>query len=146
MFRQCLGLQWDRFWGGSAERVFETVCLLPLLAEQWEATGLVVQFDLCLALPSLAGRPPPPPNLEHLCMEYDEDDDIFFAKWMSSFWGHNLIDEEKEGRGHKKRQPQLWSERRASLPVRAVCSFLCVCTWCVYKCEFHPQRHGPRDV
>uniref|UniRef100_A0A8D2NCG3 Leukemia NUP98 fusion partner 1 n=1 Tax=Zonotrichia albicollis TaxID=44394 RepID=A0A8D2NCG3_ZONAL len=59
-------------------------------------------------------------------MEYDEDDDIFFAKWMSSFWGHNLIDEEKEGRGHKKRQPQLWSERRASLPVRAVCSFLCV--------------------
>lgn len=58
MFRQCLGLQWDRFWGGSAERVFETVCLLPLLAEQCEATGLVVQFDLCLALPSLAGRPP----------------------------------------------------------------------------------------
>uniref|UniRef100_A0A8C3QI86 Leukemia NUP98 fusion partner 1 n=1 Tax=Cyanoderma ruficeps TaxID=181631 RepID=A0A8C3QI86_9PASS len=55
-------------------------------------------------------------------MEYDEDDDIFFAKWMSSFWGHNLIDEEKEGRGHKKRQPRLCSERRASLPVRAVCS------------------------
>uniref|UniRef100_H0ZTU0 Leukemia NUP98 fusion partner 1 n=1 Tax=Taeniopygia guttata TaxID=59729 RepID=H0ZTU0_TAEGU len=49
-------------------------------------------------------------------MEYDEDDDIFFAKWMSSFWGHNLIDEEKEGRGHKKRQAQLCSERRASLP------------------------------
>uniref|UniRef100_A0A8C5TWC1 Leukemia NUP98 fusion partner 1 n=1 Tax=Malurus cyaneus samueli TaxID=2593467 RepID=A0A8C5TWC1_9PASS len=56
-------------------------------------------------------------------MEYDEDDDIFFAKWMSSFWGHNLIDE-KEARGHKKRQTRLCSERRASLPVRAVCSFL----------------------
>ncbi|NXY45109.1 LNP1 protein, partial [Ceuthmochares aereus] len=50
-------------------------------------------------------------------MEYEEDDDISFAKWMSSFWGHNLIEEdEKEGRGHKKRQTRLFSERRASLP------------------------------
>ncbi|XP_026711617.1 leukemia NUP98 fusion partner 1 isoform X3 [Athene cunicularia] len=48
-------------------------------------------------------------------MEYEEDDDISFAKWMSSFWGHNLMDE-KEGRGHKKRQTRLFSERRASLP------------------------------
>ncbi|NXK30473.1 LNP1 protein, partial [Piprites chloris] len=52
-------------------------------------------------------------------MEYDEDDDIFFAKWMSSFWGHNLIDEnEKEGRGHKKRQARFCNERRASLPAK----------------------------
>ncbi|XP_005524009.1 PREDICTED: leukemia NUP98 fusion partner 1 [Pseudopodoces humilis] len=51
-------------------------------------------------------------------MEYDEDDDIFFAKWMSSFWGHSLTDEEKEGRGHKKHQPRLCSERRASLPAK----------------------------
>ncbi|XP_023802527.1 leukemia NUP98 fusion partner 1 [Cyanistes caeruleus] len=51
-------------------------------------------------------------------MEYDEDDDIFFAKWMSSFWGHSLADEEKEGRGHKKHQPRLCSERRASLPAK----------------------------
>ncbi|NXE91016.1 LNP1 protein, partial [Menura novaehollandiae] len=52
-------------------------------------------------------------------MEYDEDDDIFFAKWMSSFWGHNLIDEnEKESRGHKKRQTRLCNERRASLPAK----------------------------
>ncbi|KFP27101.1 Leukemia NUP98 fusion partner 1 [Colius striatus] len=50
-------------------------------------------------------------------MEYEEDDDISFAKWMSSFWGHNLIEEdEKEGRGHKKRQTRAFSERRASLP------------------------------
>ncbi|NXX89037.1 LNP1 protein, partial [Centropus bengalensis] len=50
-------------------------------------------------------------------MEYEEDDDISFAKWMSSFWGHNLIEEdEKEGRGPKKRQTRLFSERRASLP------------------------------
>ncbi|XP_074428949.1 leukemia NUP98 fusion partner 1 [Larus michahellis] len=52
-------------------------------------------------------------------MDYEEDDDISFAKWMSSFWGHNLIDEnEKEGRGHKKRQKRPFSERRASLPAR----------------------------
>ncbi|KFZ52930.1 Leukemia NUP98 fusion partner 1, partial [Podiceps cristatus] len=52
-------------------------------------------------------------------MEYEEDDDISFAKWMSSFWGHNLIDEnEKEGRSHKKRQTHSFSERRASLPAR----------------------------
>ncbi|NXI48406.1 LNP1 protein, partial [Galbula dea] len=52
-------------------------------------------------------------------MEYEEDDDISFAKWMSSFWGHNLIDEnEKEGRGNKKHQTRLFSERRASLPAR----------------------------
>ncbi|NXH72219.1 LNP1 protein, partial [Hydrobates tethys] len=52
-------------------------------------------------------------------MEYEEDDDISFAKWMSSFWGHNLIDEnEKEGKAHKKRQIRPFSERRASLPAR----------------------------
>ncbi|XP_009937744.1 leukemia NUP98 fusion partner 1 [Opisthocomus hoazin] len=52
-------------------------------------------------------------------MEYEEDDDISFAKWMSSFWGHNLIDEnENEGRGHKRRQTLPFSERRASLPAR----------------------------
>ncbi|NXL84739.1 LNP1 protein, partial [Alectura lathami] len=52
-------------------------------------------------------------------MEYEEDDDISFARWMSSFWGHNLIDEdEKEGRSHKKRQTRSYSERRASLPAR----------------------------
>uniref|UniRef100_A0A8C4W1S8 Leukemia NUP98 fusion partner 1 n=1 Tax=Gopherus evgoodei TaxID=1825980 RepID=A0A8C4W1S8_9SAUR len=54
-------------------------------------------------------------------MEYEEDDDISFAKWMSSFWGHSLIDEnEKEGRSYRKRQTQALSERRASLPVRSV--------------------------
>uniref|UniRef100_A0A8C3MDE0 Uncharacterized protein n=1 Tax=Geospiza parvula TaxID=87175 RepID=A0A8C3MDE0_GEOPR len=68
-------------------------------------------------------------------MEYDEDDDIFFAKWMSSFWGHNLIDEEKEGRGHKKRQPQLWSERRASLPLPNYV------LQCCSGCSAQPGRH-----
>uniref|UniRef100_A0A8C4JMT0 Leukemia NUP98 fusion partner 1 n=1 Tax=Dromaius novaehollandiae TaxID=8790 RepID=A0A8C4JMT0_DRONO len=55
------------------------------------------------------------------CHRDEEDDDISFAKWMSSFWGHNLIDEnENEGRGHKKRPTRFFSERRASLPVRIV--------------------------
>lgn len=117
--------------------------LFLLLAEQCEAIGLVLAFDL--AFPCLVGRPPP--GLERLYMEYEEDDDISFAKWMSSFWGHNLMDEnEKEGRGHKKRQTRLFSERRASLPVRAVCRFLCVCVWFMYKYKYHPQGHGPRDV
>ncbi|XP_051468258.1 leukemia NUP98 fusion partner 1 [Apus apus] len=50
-------------------------------------------------------------------MEYEEDDDVSFAKWMSSFWGHNFINEnEKEGRGYKKHQTQSFHERRASLP------------------------------
>uniref|UniRef100_A0A452I8B7 Uncharacterized protein n=1 Tax=Gopherus agassizii TaxID=38772 RepID=A0A452I8B7_9SAUR len=54
-------------------------------------------------------------------MEYEEDDDISFAKWMSSFWGHSLIDEnEKESRSYRKRQTLAFSERRASLPVRSV--------------------------
>uniref|UniRef100_A0A8B9DMT1 Leukemia NUP98 fusion partner 1 n=1 Tax=Anser cygnoides TaxID=8845 RepID=A0A8B9DMT1_ANSCY len=66
-------------------------------------------------------------------MEYEEDDDISFAKWMSSFWGHNLIDEnEKEGRGHKKRQTRHFSERRASLPVRTMCNIPCACVCVVY--------------
>jgi len=80
-------------------------------------------------------------------MEYEEDDDISFARWMSSFWGHSLIDEnEKEGRGHKKRQTRSLSERRASLPVRAVCSFLCacVCGLCIILSADIPKVN-PRD-
>ncbi|NXA36573.1 LNP1 protein, partial [Eudromia elegans] len=52
-------------------------------------------------------------------MEYEEDDDLSFAKWMSSFWGHSLIDEdEKEGRGHRNRAARFCGERRASLPAK----------------------------
>ncbi|KAH0624991.1 hypothetical protein JD844_032975 [Phrynosoma platyrhinos] len=47
-------------------------------------------------------------------MDYEEDDDISFAKWMSSFWGHNVADEkEQESRAQRKQQ-----ERRASLPAK----------------------------
>ncbi|XP_062983784.1 leukemia NUP98 fusion partner 1 [Elgaria multicarinata webbii] len=52
-------------------------------------------------------------------MDYEEDDDISFAKWMSSFWGHSVTDEkEKESRAHKKHQERSLGERRASLPAK----------------------------
>uniref|UniRef100_A0A8B9QIM5 Leukemia NUP98 fusion partner 1 n=1 Tax=Apteryx owenii TaxID=8824 RepID=A0A8B9QIM5_APTOW len=79
-------------------------------------------------------------------MEHSHDD-IFFAKWMSSFWGHNLVDEnEKEGRGHKKRQTRFFSERRASLPVRTVCNFLCMrARWYSSHC-YHSKHDEDQDV
>ncbi|KAM8975721.1 leukemia NUP98 fusion partner 1 [Pelodytes ibericus] len=51
-------------------------------------------------------------------MEYEEDDDdILFAKWMSSYWGHSGIEKnEKDSRHHRTRQSHALSERRASLP------------------------------
>ncbi|XP_044297714.1 leukemia NUP98 fusion partner 1 [Varanus komodoensis] len=52
-------------------------------------------------------------------MDYEEDDDISFAKWMSSFWGHSVTDEkEKERRAHRKQQARSLGERRASLPAK----------------------------
>uniref|UniRef100_A0A8C0HAN9 Leukemia NUP98 fusion partner 1 n=1 Tax=Chelonoidis abingdonii TaxID=106734 RepID=A0A8C0HAN9_CHEAB len=73
-------------------------------------------------------------------MEYEEDDDISFAKWMSSFWGHSLIDEnEKEGRGYRKRQTRAFSERRASLPVRSVY----VCLSSIHMTRLHASTKTP---
>ncbi|XP_053167348.1 leukemia NUP98 fusion partner 1 isoform X2 [Hemicordylus capensis] len=52
-------------------------------------------------------------------MDYEEDDDISFAKWMSSFWGHSVTDEkEKESRAYRKPQTRSSGERRASLPAK----------------------------
>ncbi|XP_034971348.1 leukemia NUP98 fusion partner 1 [Zootoca vivipara] len=50
-------------------------------------------------------------------MDYEEDDDLSFAKWMSSFWGHSVTDE-RESKAHRKQQTRSLSERRASLPAR----------------------------
>ncbi|KAE8621894.1 hypothetical protein XENTR_v10005020 [Xenopus tropicalis] len=54
-------------------------------------------------------------------MEYEEDDDdIMFAKWMSSFWGHSGVeDAERYERNARRRQSRALSERRASLPCPA---------------------------
>ncbi|KAJ6662671.1 hypothetical protein lerEdw1_011311 [Lerista edwardsae] len=58
-------------------------------------------------------------HISHLYMDYEEDDDTSFAKWMSSFWGHNVADEnERERRAYRKWQTRSIGERRASLPVR----------------------------
>ncbi|XP_015266080.1 PREDICTED: leukemia NUP98 fusion partner 1 [Gekko japonicus] len=52
-------------------------------------------------------------------MDYEEDDDVSFAKWMSSFWGHNVPDEnDKASRSYRQWQTRSLMERRASLPAK----------------------------
>ncbi|MEE6468321.1 hypothetical protein FKM82_008258 [Ascaphus truei] len=71
-------------------------------------------------------------------MEYEEDnDDILFAKWMSSFWGHSGI--EKDARSHRKRQSRALSERRASLPCPAQLSAM-------HVARFHSTSKAPSPV
>ncbi|KAM4044908.1 leukemia NUP98 fusion partner 1 [Anomaloglossus baeobatrachus] len=74
-------------------------------------------------------------------MEYEEDDDdILFAKWMSSFWGHRGIDEsERDARSHRKRQSRALSERRASLPCPAQLSAM-------HVARFHSTSKAPSPV
>ncbi|KAM4796316.1 leukemia NUP98 fusion partner 1 [Rhinophrynus dorsalis] len=74
-------------------------------------------------------------------MEYEEDnDDILFAKWMSSFWGHSGIEEtEKDVRNHRKRQSRALSERRASLPCPAQLSAM-------RATRFHLSSKAPSPV
>ncbi|XP_063812306.1 leukemia NUP98 fusion partner 1 [Pseudophryne corroboree] len=74
-------------------------------------------------------------------MDYEEDDDdILFAKWMSSYWGHKGIGEnEKDGRSHKKRQSSALSERRASLPCPAQLSAM-------HVTRFHLVSKAPSPV
>ncbi|XP_056415273.1 leukemia NUP98 fusion partner 1 [Hyla sarda] len=74
-------------------------------------------------------------------MEYEEDDDdILFAKWMSSFWGHSGVEEsEKDLRNHRKRQSRALSERRASLPCPAQLSAM-------HVARFHSASKAPSPV
>ncbi|KAM4701593.1 leukemia NUP98 fusion partner 1 [Discoglossus pictus] len=74
-------------------------------------------------------------------MEYEEDDDdILFAKWMSSFWGHSGVGEdEKDARTHRKRQSRALSERRASLPCPAQLSAM-------HVTRFHSVSKAPSPV
>ncbi|KAF4025998.1 hypothetical protein G4228_017985 [Cervus hanglu yarkandensis] len=50
--------------------------------------------------------------MEH---EDDDDDDVSFAKWMSSFWGHSWIEEDERGL-RDRRGSQDASYRKSSLP------------------------------
>ncbi|CAN2387683.1 Leukemia NUP98 fusion partner 1, partial [Pristimantis euphronides] len=74
-------------------------------------------------------------------MDYEEDDDdILFAKWMSSYWGHSGIEEsDKDLRSHRKRQPRALSERRASLPCPAQLSAM-------HVARFHSPSKVPSPV
>ncbi|XP_068126800.1 leukemia NUP98 fusion partner 1 isoform X2 [Hyperolius riggenbachi] len=72
-------------------------------------------------------------------MEFEEDDDdILFAKWMSSYWGHSGIEgHQRDVRSHKKRQ--ALSERRASLPCPAQLSAM-------HAARFHSTSKAPSPV
>lgn len=45
----------------------------------------------------------------------DDDDDVSFAKWMSSFWGHSWRDKDERGLRDHHRSREA-SYRKASLP------------------------------
>lgn len=45
----------------------------------------------------------------------DDDDDVSFAKWMSSFWGHSWRDKDERGLRDRNR-PREAGYRKASLP------------------------------
>ncbi|XP_043927266.1 leukemia NUP98 fusion partner 1 isoform X2 [Protopterus annectens] len=75
-------------------------------------------------------------GVSSLYTEYEENDDVIFAKWMSSFWGHSWMDEtEKEIRARKKRHSRALSERRASLPCPSQLSAM-------QLTEFHSSSKG----
>uniref|UniRef100_A0A286XK09 Leukemia NUP98 fusion partner 1 n=1 Tax=Cavia porcellus TaxID=10141 RepID=A0A286XK09_CAVPO len=54
----------------------------------------------------------------------DDDDDVSFAKWMSSFWGHSWREEDERGlRG--RHRPQDANYRKTSLSQNSVFSTIC---------------------
>ncbi|XP_043848395.1 leukemia NUP98 fusion partner 1 isoform X2 [Dromiciops gliroides] len=83
-------------------------------------------------------------------MENEEDDDVSFAKWMSSFWGHSWIDEnERELRNHRERRSQEIRNRRTSLPCPT--QFAALSTSSLYgpssavPVSDPPRRHSHED-
>ncbi|NP_001333971.1 leukemia NUP98 fusion partner 1 isoform X1 [Mus musculus] len=68
----------------------------------------------------------------------DDNDDVSFAKWMSSFWGHSWRDKDERGlRDHQ--QLQEASYRKASLP----CPFPAFPS--ITSSDCHPRRHSHED-
>ncbi|XP_028616053.1 leukemia NUP98 fusion partner 1 [Grammomys surdaster] len=68
----------------------------------------------------------------------DDNDDVSFAKWMSSFWGHSWRDKDERGlRDHHRLQEA--SNRKASLP----CPFPAFPS--VTSSDCHPRRHSHED-
>ncbi|KAM4888601.1 leukemia NUP98 fusion partner 1 [Thomomys bottae] len=73
-------------------------------------------------------------------MEHKDDDneDVSFAKWMSSFWGHSWREEDESGL-RKQRRPRGFSYRKTSLP----CPFPVLPK--VTSSDNHPRRHSHED-
>nr|XP_045359769.1 leukemia NUP98 fusion partner 1 isoform X2 [Camelus bactrianus] len=68
----------------------------------------------------------------------DDDDDVSFAKWMSSFWGHSWIEEEERGL-RDRHGSQDASYRKTSLP----CPFPVLPR--IMSSDSHPRRHSYED-
>ncbi|KAI4030705.1 leukemia NUP98 fusion partner 1 [Homo sapiens] len=81
----------------------------------------------------------------------DDDDDVSFAKWMSSFWGHSWREEDQRGLRERHRL-QATSHRKTSLPCP---SFYTVNFFILYSqlpvlpripsSDCHPRRHSHED-
>ncbi|XP_008846700.1 leukemia NUP98 fusion partner 1 [Nannospalax galili] len=68
----------------------------------------------------------------------DDDDDVSFAKWMSSFWGHSWRDKDERGLREYQR-PQDASYRKASLP----CPFPVIPR--ITSSDCHPRQYSHED-
>ncbi|XP_066890919.1 leukemia NUP98 fusion partner 1 isoform X2 [Kogia breviceps] len=68
----------------------------------------------------------------------DDDDDVSFAKWMSSFWGHSWIEEDERGL-RDRHGSQDSSYRKTSLP----CPFPVLPS--MMSSDSHPRRHSYED-
>ncbi|KAM5281148.1 leukemia NUP98 fusion partner 1 [Ctenodactylus gundi] len=64
----------------------------------------------------------------------DDDDDVSFAKWMSSFWGHSWREEDERGL-RERRRLQDAHHRKTSLP----CPFPALPR---PASDCHPRRHS----
>ncbi|KAM8770143.1 leukemia NUP98 fusion partner 1 [Rhynchonycteris naso] len=76
--------------------------------------------------------------MEHKDDDDDGGDEVSFAKWMSSFWGHSWT-EEDEREPRDRHGPRDTSHRKASLP----CPFPVLPT--VKSSDSHPRRHSHQD-
>ncbi|XP_004606878.2 leukemia NUP98 fusion partner 1 [Sorex araneus] len=69
----------------------------------------------------------------------DDDDDVSFAKWMSSFWGHNWVEESERGLRDHRRRSQDAGYRKTSLP----CPFSELPR--ITSSDSHSRRHSHED-
>uniref|UniRef100_A0A2K6S0T1 Leukemia NUP98 fusion partner 1 n=1 Tax=Saimiri boliviensis boliviensis TaxID=39432 RepID=A0A2K6S0T1_SAIBB len=78
----------------------------------------------------------------------DDDDDVSFAKWMSSFWGHSWREEDQRGLRERHR-PQATSHRKTSLPCPIIQFFILYSQLPVLpripSSDRHPRRHSHED-